>query len=110
MTDLRLTDAQWDRLIDTMAEGTPGAPPLSVGLWRQPLRCAGRGGMSGPHNAQAEAALIARLLVDPGQLPVLALGKLTPEDFYTPVWRDTFLAMERLSAGGPPLHHATPGG
>ena len=63
--------------------------------------------MNGPHNSQAEAALIARLLVDPGQLPVLALGKLTPEDFYVPVWRDTFRAMERLSAEDRPIDIVT---
>ncbi len=50
-----------------------------------------------PHNTEAEAALIARLLADPGQVPVLA-GSLPAEDFYDPQYRAAYQAMQRLTA------------
>jgi replicative DNA helicase len=52
-----------------------------------------------PHSEEVEAALVARLLVDPDQLPVLA-GKLHPEDFYVTQWRQAYEAMQRLSGAG----------
>jgi replicative DNA helicase len=50
-----------------------------------------------PHSEPLEAALVARLLVDPAQLPVIA-GKLGAEDFYVASWRKAYLAMQKLSA------------
>lgn len=51
-----------------------------------------------PHSEPLEAALLARLLVDPAQLPVIA-GKLGAEDFYCAPWRGAYVAMQALSAG-----------
>lgn len=53
--------------------------------------------MTLPHSEPLEAALVARLLVDPAQLPVLA-GRLDPEDFYVGSWRKAYSAMQKLSA------------
>lgn len=50
-----------------------------------------------PHNEEAEAALIARLLADPEQIPVLA-SSLPAEDFYTAQYRAAYQAMQRLTA------------
>ena len=55
--------------------------------------------MTLPHSEEVEAALVARLLVDPDQLPILA-GKLHPEDFFVVQWRQAYEAMQRLSASG----------
>jgi replicative DNA helicase len=49
-----------------------------------------------PHSETREAAIVARLLVDPAQLPVLS-GSLSAEDFYDPTWRAAYSAMQRLS-------------
>jgi replicative DNA helicase len=49
-----------------------------------------------PHSEDVEAALVARLLVDPAQLPVIA-AKLEPADFYTPGWRKAYAGMQLLS-------------
>jgi replicative DNA helicase len=55
--------------------------------------------MPQPHNAEVEGALIARLLVDPAQIPLVA-GDLSPSDIYTLSWRRAFQAMTALSAEG----------
>ena len=50
-----------------------------------------------PFNEEAEAALVARLLVDPEQVPIVA-GSLPPEDFYISNYRAAFEAMQKLTA------------
>lgn len=49
-----------------------------------------------PHSDDVEAALVARLLVDPAQLPVLA-ASLDPNDFYSATWRKAYTGMQMLS-------------
>lgn len=48
-----------------------------------------------PANEEAEAALIARLLVDPEQVAAVSLD---PADLYVGVWRQAFVAMQRLAS------------
>ena len=50
-----------------------------------------------PHSEALEGALVARLLVDPAQLPVIA-GQLSPEDFYVGTWRRAYASMQKMSA------------
>ena len=49
-----------------------------------------------PHSEELEGSLVARLLIDPAQLPVIA-GTLAPGDLYTPRWRLAYGAMQKLS-------------
>lgn len=49
-----------------------------------------------PHDERLEAALVARLLVDPAQAPVIG-GSLAAEDFYVPVWRRAYAGIQKLS-------------
>jgi hypothetical protein len=55
--------------------------------------------MSLPHDAAAERALVARLLLDPAQIPVLA-DRLSAEDFYSQDARAAYRAMSSLSSQG----------
>lgn len=57
-------------------------------------------------NERAEEAVIASLLVDPGQVALVA-GKLTPEDFATEVYRNAFVEMERMSREHRTIDHIT---
>lgn len=50
-----------------------------------------------PHSESLEAAIVARLLADPEQLPVL-VDLVRPEDFYIATWRKAYTAMQHLSA------------
>lgn len=50
-----------------------------------------------PHSEEVEAALVARLLQDPAQIAPL-VGVLPAEDLYSPDWRRTYLAMQRLAS------------
>ncbi len=52
--------------------------------------------MTLPASPEAESTLIARLLVNPAQLGLVS-GRITPDDFYTPRWRDAYSGMVRLS-------------
>ena len=49
-----------------------------------------------PHNAEAEAALVARLYADPSTIPVVS-GMVRPEDIYDPEVRTVYSAMTFLS-------------
>lgn len=62
--------------------------------------------MSGLQNEQAEKAIIARLLIEPGQLARVA-GKLAPQDFATSVYRSAFREMLNMQAAGTPIDHIT---
>lgn len=53
-------------------------------------------GIALPHSDDVEGALVARLLVDPAQLPVIA-GLVEPSDFYSPTWRKAYAGMQLLS-------------
>lgn len=57
-------------------------------------------------NNAAEEAVIASLLIDPGQVALVA-GKLVPEDFATEVYREAFIAMERMSREHRAIDHIT---
>ena len=52
-----------------------------------------------PSNVQAEELLIAKLLLDPNQIPLLS-DKLAPEHFYLPDHRLAYSAMLKLSQKG----------
>ena len=52
-----------------------------------------------PHNPDAERALIARLLVDPKQIPVI-YGKVDPSDLYIQDYRDGLDAILKLYSNG----------
>lgn len=49
-----------------------------------------------PHSEEVEAAVIARLLLDEAQIPVIA-SKLGAEDFYVGAWRKCYAGMQKLS-------------
>ncbi len=52
-----------------------------------------------PHEPEIEEALVARLLVDPSQLPLVA-SSLNPDDLYVPAYRKAYAEMVRLSREG----------
>jgi replicative DNA helicase len=55
-----------------------------------------------PSDPQAEGVLIARLLLDQRQIPVIA-GQLSEEDFYTPRFARAFGGMKKLSQEQKPI-------
>lgn len=54
---------------------------------------------SAPHNVEAERALVARLLLDPSQIAVVA-SEVSAEDFYVSAYRQAFRLMVDLSTEG----------
>lgn len=54
---------------------------------------------SAPHNVEAERALVARLLLDPSQIALVA-SEVSAEDFYVAAYRQAFRLMVDLSSEG----------
>lgn len=55
--------------------------------------------MTLPVNAEVEAAVVNRLLLDPSQITLLA-GRLRAEDFAGAYWRKAYTAMQELAGAG----------
>lgn len=64
--------------------------------------------MSMPNNEQAEAGLLARLLIDPAQIPVIS-DKLSADDFYRPEFKTAYAQMVKLSQARKTVDAATMG-
>ena len=58
--------------------------------------------MSLPHSVEAEQSLVARLLLDPDQIGLIA-GDLLPADFFVEAYRDAYSAMLSLVQQGKPV-------
>jgi len=52
-----------------------------------------------PHSIEAEQALVARLILDPSQIAVVA-GSLSPDDFHIQAYRQLYRSMIRLASEG----------
>jgi replicative DNA helicase len=62
--------------------------------------------VSAPHSAEAEQALIARLILEPEQVALIS-GSLSPDDLYVQAYRDLYRTMIRLAGEGRPIDVVT---